>query len=71
MINSYLDEFSQSAGRPEFQGKYASEEIVGNPLQAFQILKRLTINWAEIQAKMEHNNWKRKLYNFDKSSDNL
>jgi hypothetical protein len=53
-----LDEFASSAGRPEFHGKYASDEIIGNPLQVFQLLKRMTINWDAIRDKMNMGEWK-------------
>jgi prolyl 4-hydroxylase len=57
-IKSYLGEFADTAGRSEFQGKFASDEIIGNPLQAFQLVKRLTINWERIQNKMKNYDWK-------------
>ena len=53
-----MDEFASSAGRPEFQGKYASDEIIGNPLQVFQLIKRMAINWAAIRDKMNIGEWK-------------
>jgi hypothetical protein len=55
-----LGEFADTAGRSEFQGKFASDEIIGNPLQAFQLVKRLTINWGRIQNKMKNYDWKSK-----------
>lgn len=48
----YLIEFSDSAGREEFYGKLEAENIIGNPLQAFQLVKRLTINWGNIKDRM-------------------
>jgi hypothetical protein len=60
LINSYLGEFADTAGRSEFQGKLASDEIIGNPLQAFQLVKRLTINWKRIQNKMKNYDWNSK-----------
>ncbi|RWS27155.1 vacuolar protein sorting-associated protein 33A-like protein [Leptotrombidium deliense] len=53
---SYIDEFGRSAGRPEFQNRHVSEEIIGNPLQAFQLLKRLTINWKTVKQLMSSTN---------------
>ncbi|XP_054167390.1 prolyl 4-hydroxylase subunit alpha-1-like [Oppia nitens] len=55
-IKSYLHEFAYTAGREEFAGKFATDEIVGNPIQAFQLVKRLTINWRRIENIMAKEN---------------
>ena len=43
----YLSEFAYSAGQKRFAGTYA-DNLMDNPLQAFQLVKRLTINWNKI-----------------------
>lgn len=54
-----MNVFSETAGRPEFAGTFATDEIIGNPLQAFQLVKRLTIDWRKIEELMEKENyWK-------------
>jgi len=52
-VKSYIDEFTQTAGRPEFHDKqFSEEEIIGHPVQAFHLIKRLTIQWRELQQVM-------------------
>ncbi|KAH7636267.1 vacuolar protein sorting-associated protein 33a-like protein [Dermatophagoides farinae] len=46
-IKMYLSEFAYSAGQKRFAGTYA-DNLMDNPLQAFQLVKRLTINWNKI-----------------------
>ncbi|UXI20501.1 complexin [Sarcoptes scabiei] len=46
-IKLYLKEFACSAGQRRYAGTYA-DNIMDNPLQAFQLVKRLTINWNKI-----------------------
>lgn len=43
----YLSEFAYSAGQKQFAGTYA-DNLMDNPLQAYQLVKRLTINWNKI-----------------------
>lgn len=53
LSNSYIDEFTQTAGRPEFHDKqFSEEEIIGHPVQAFHLIKRLTIHWKQLQQVM-------------------
>ncbi|RWS09826.1 vacuolar protein sorting-associated protein 33A-like protein [Dinothrombium tinctorium] len=40
-IKHYLEEFSQTAGRPEYHNLFVTEDIIGNPLQAFQLIKQV------------------------------
>lgn len=50
----YVDEFSSTAGRPEFREKEnPDEQIVGHPVQAFQLIKRLTIDFKELRSLKE------------------
>lgn len=56
----YVDEYAKTAGRPEFRGKDESDAIIGNPIQAFQLLKRLTVDWGDLQRKMSEDAWKSK-----------
>ncbi|KAH9416328.1 hypothetical protein DERP_000833 [Dermatophagoides pteronyssinus] len=46
-IKIYLSEFAYSAGQKQFAGTYA-DNLMDNPLQAYQLVKRLTINWNKI-----------------------
>ncbi|XP_015792160.1 prolyl 4-hydroxylase subunit alpha-2-like [Tetranychus urticae] len=56
-VRTYLDEFSRTAGLPELRGKDSTEEIIGNPIQAFQLVKRLTVNWESLKTAMKTNEW--------------
>lgn len=56
LIFRYLSEFAFTAGRPQFAGTYA-DNLMDNPLQAFQLLKRLTINLKKIEKAMHQNSW--------------
>lgn len=56
-IRRYIDHWESTAGRDEFVGTYSEEEIVGNPLQAFQLVKRLTIDWKSISELFKQDNW--------------
>lgn len=47
-IKNYINHWESTAGRDEFVGTYSEEEIIGNPLQAYQLVKRLTIDWRSI-----------------------
>lgn len=57
-----MEEFSATAGRPEFRTKQVTDDqIIGNPLQAFQLIKRLTIDWNSVKSIMNDNTaWKSK-----------
>lgn len=46
----------ESAGQEKFQGTF-SEDLVTNPLQAFQMVKRLSINFRKIERLMKRVNW--------------
>jgi prolyl 4-hydroxylase len=46
----------ESAGQEKFQGTF-SEDLVTNPLQAFQMIKRLSINFRKIQRLMKRAKW--------------
>lgn len=49
------------AGRPEYRAlapEVADNEIIGNPLQAFQLIKRLTINWPTVRSILHDDSWK-------------
>lgn len=49
----YVEEFTATAGRPEFRTKQVTDDqIIGNPLQAFQLIKRLTIDWNSVKSIM-------------------
>lgn len=56
-IRRYIDHWESTAGRDEFVGTYSEEDIVGNPLQAFQLVKRLTIDWKSISDLFKHDQW--------------
>lgn len=56
-IRGYIDHWESTAGRNEFVGTYSEEEIVGNPLQAFQLVKRLTIDWKGITELFKQDTW--------------
>src|SRR2546430_2511306 len=63
LSHSYIDEFTQTAGRPEFHDKqFSEEEIIGHPVQAFHLIKRLTIEWRQLQQVMTSStqSWKSK-----------
>ena len=57
LINSYLSEFTSSAGRAEVVGMDNAEEMIGNPLQAFQLIKRLTVDWNRVRDGMRNMKW--------------
>jgi hypothetical protein len=49
----YISEFTETAGRPEFiESEVPDQEIVGHPVQAFQLIKRLTIEWKDVKKIM-------------------
>lgn len=52
----YLGEFAYTAGQTRYAGTYA-DNLMDNPLQAFQLLKRLTINWNKIEQSMSKDSW--------------
>ncbi|KAI1305893.1 Prolyl 4-hydroxylase subunit alpha-2 [Halotydeus destructor] len=57
-VKSYLSEFSNSAGRPElFQSDDDGDAIVGNPLQAYHLIKRLTVNWNTVKKAFSGTNF--------------
>lgn len=56
----YVDEFTRTAGRPEFRGKDESDAIIGNPIQAFQLIKRLTVDWNDLQKEVDKDAWQSK-----------
>jgi len=56
-IKNYLTEFTSSAGRPEVVGMDNAEEMIGNPLQAFQLIKRLTVDWNKVRDGMRNIKW--------------
>lgn len=56
-IKRYIDHWEATAGREEFVGTYSEDEIIGNPLQAFQLVKRLTIDWRTISKLFEKDSW--------------
>lgn len=56
-IKKYIDHWEATAGRDEFVGTYGEEDIIGNPLQAFQLVKRLTIDWRSISELFKQDNW--------------
>lgn len=56
-IRRYIDNWEATAGRDEFVGTYGEDEIIGNPLQAFQLVKRLTIDWRSIMELFKDDEW--------------
>jgi prolyl 4-hydroxylase len=56
-IKGYIDHWEATAGREEFIGTYSEDEIVGNPLQAFQLVKRLTVDWRTITELFKQDSW--------------
>ncbi|KAG9510427.1 Prolyl 4-hydroxylase subunit alpha-1 [Fragariocoptes setiger] len=56
-IRRYIEGWEATAGRDEFVGTYGEEEIIGNPLQAFQLVKRLTIDWRGINELFKQDQW--------------
>lgn len=62
----YVDEFTATAGRPEFRTKKVTDDqIIGNPLQAFQLIKRLTIDWSSVKSIMNDASvWQSKYFCF-------
>lgn len=46
----------QSAGQEKYQGTF-SEDLVTNPLQAFQLVKRLSISFRKIERLMKKVKW--------------
>lgn len=54
---SYLGEFAYTAGQSRYAGTYA-DNLMENPLQAYQLLKRLSINWNKIEHAMAEDIWK-------------
>lgn len=58
--SSYIDEFYRTAGRPEFRGTDSSDVIIGNPIQAYQLVKRLAVDWVNVQKAMTIDDWKSK-----------
>lgn len=56
-IRRYIDHWESTAGREEFVGTYSEDEIIGNPLQAFQLVKRLTVDWRGISELFKHDQW--------------
>lgn len=56
-IKGYIDHWEATAGREEFIGTYSEDEIIGNPLQAFQLVKRLTIDWRTISELFKKDGW--------------
>lgn len=53
---SYLNEFAYTAGQMRYAGTFA-DHLMDNPLQAFQLLKRLAINWNKIENVMTSSPW--------------
>lgn len=56
LITRYLGEFAYTAGQTRYAGTYA-DNLMDNPLQAFQLLKRLTVNWNKIEQVMGDDSW--------------
>lgn len=56
-IRSYIDNWEATAGRDEFVGTFSEDAIIGNPLQAFQLVKRLTIDWRSISDLFKQDQW--------------
>ncbi|XP_074605321.1 prolyl 4-hydroxylase subunit alpha-1-like [Brevipalpus obovatus] len=56
-VKKYVDEFTQTAGRPEYSGQEESDAIIGNPIQAFQLVKRLTVDWTDLQKTLSDDGW--------------
>jgi len=53
VINRYISEFTETAGRPEFvDSDIPDQEIIGHPVQAFQLIKRLTVEWKDVKNIM-------------------
>ena len=48
----------ESAGQERFQGTF-SENLIANPLQAFQMIKRLSIQFRKIERQMRKSQWGR------------
>ncbi|KAH9403931.1 hypothetical protein TYRP_014443 [Tyrophagus putrescentiae] len=55
-VKTYLGEFAYTAGQTRYAGTYA-DNLMDNPLQAFQLLKRLTVNWNKIEQVMGDDSW--------------
>lgn len=52
-LGRYISEFTETAGRPEFvEADIPDQEVVGHPVQAFQLIKRLTIEWRDVKKIM-------------------
>lgn len=56
-IREYIENWEATAGRDEFVGTFGEDEIIGNPLQAFQLVKRLTIDWRAIMELFKDDEW--------------
>lgn len=56
-IRNYIENWEVTAGRDEFVGTYGEDEIIGNPLQAYQLVKRLTIDWRSIMELFKDDQW--------------
>ena len=70
MINSfgliifrYLGEFAYTAGQSRYAGDMA-DNMMENPLQAFQLLKRLAVSWSKIEKSMSEDSWENSVGNF-------
>ena len=60
-LKDYINEFTLTAGHAQYRAidpAQADNQIIGNPLQAFQLIKRLTINWSTVKSIMNDNSWK-------------
>jgi len=52
-IKKYLADFSST-----FEDLPGEESLVGNPVHAFSVVKRLAVDWASIQAELSTDPWK-------------
>uniref|UniRef100_T1IPB6 procollagen-proline 4-dioxygenase n=1 Tax=Strigamia maritima TaxID=126957 RepID=T1IPB6_STRMM len=50
-LRRYIDEFN------DIQVRADVDEIVGNPLSAYQLVKRLTVDWGSVERLLYDNSW--------------
>jgi len=64
-IHRYLEEYESVVAEKVTNEEEFMERVAGNPVHAYRLMKRLTVDWKEIQHHMRNDDWQYAVRNLE------